>query len=147
MLVSNGYTDIARHMLYAHFDICLLPTSCSVQPFFTMQNDRGINVTKILAPNGFIDFKFGVWLYIDGAYVGSIFRCCLISNSCTSWVYLAQQCMQLHVLFMILLIFSEQDKTIISDVMSPKKSEEEVDTVVMDTKLKIIEILKVGIYI
>lgn len=31
----------------------------------------------------------------------------------------------------------------ISEVISPKKSEEEVDTVVMDTKLKIIEILKV----
>ncbi|XP_071158976.1 inositol 1,4,5-trisphosphate-gated calcium channel ITPR1-like isoform X6 [Mytilus edulis] len=36
----------------------------------------------------------------------------------------------------------DQDKSMISEVISPKKSEEEVDTVVMDTKLKIIEILK-----
>lgn len=39
----------------------------------------------------------------------------------------------------------EQDKAIVSEVIpaATKKGEEEVDTIVMDTKLKIIEILKV----
>lgn len=41
----------------------------------------------------------------------------------------------------------ETDKAIISDVIpATKKIEEDVDTIVMDTKLKIIEILKVFLH-
>ena len=32
-----------------------------------------ICITKILAPNGWIDFKFGVWLCIEGECVISCF--------------------------------------------------------------------------
>ena len=42
-----------------------------------------IFITKILAPNGWIDFKFGVLLYIHRAYMVSDFGCCPISNFCT----------------------------------------------------------------
>ena len=37
-------------------------------------------IAIIMVPNGWIDFKFGVWLHIDWAYVGRS----PISSSCMS---------------------------------------------------------------
>ena len=39
---------------------------------------------KNLAPNIWIDFIFGLWLHVDGAYVVHDFGCSLISTFCTS---------------------------------------------------------------
>ena len=43
------------------------------------------SVAIISAPNGWIDFKFGVWLYVYGTHIKSDFGCCSISTSCMSW--------------------------------------------------------------
>lgn len=75
------------------FDACLISTFCFVElcPLSLYGKIEKIFChKKISAPKRWIDFKYGVWLCIDRAYIVSYFRCCPLSTSCTSRVYLTQ---------------------------------------------------------
>ena len=73
-----------KHRVYivSIFGCC---QTCFMGPchFSHYEMTEKIFVTKISAPNGWIDFKFGVWLHIQWVYaVLSDFGCSLILISC-----------------------------------------------------------------
>ena len=63
---------------------------CMLKVYYTPLNKCMVNHLVCLsiqmlsqsASNGWIDFKFGVWLYTDGAYDFSDFWCSLMWSSC-----------------------------------------------------------------
>lgn len=82
------YIDLVYNVGY--FGCRLISTSYFVGLFSFYGMMVIIFITKFLAPNGWIIFKFIMWLYIDRAYYVSDLGYCVILPSCTSGGFTSQ---------------------------------------------------------